>query len=188
MILEFWQGTLEALKGAPMWVYFLGLVLLPLVGMPVSPLWILAGVIHGHTKGMLLGIGALGFNFALGYWMARSLLRAPIERWLVARGRTVPLIPPQDEWLWIVLLRSTPGIPLFVQNYMLGLARVRFGLYLLLSFPIQIVYVTAFVMVGESLVTSSLWRGLLIGGGILAVSVGVSLLRRHLLKRIGQGP
>lgn len=188
MILEFWQATLEALKGAPVWLYFLGLVLLPLVGMPVSPLWILAGVIFGNAKGIALCIGSLGFNFALGYWMARSLMRAPIERWLAARGKSVPAIPPEDEWLWIVLLRSTPGVPLFVQNYMLGLARVRFGLYLLLSFPIQIVYVTAFVMVGESLVTSSLWRGLLIGGGILAVSVGVSLLRRHLLKRIGQGP
>ena len=90
MILEFWQTTLEALRGAPMWLYFLGLVLLPLVGMPVSPLWILAGVIFGNARGIALCIGSLGFNFTLGYWMARSLMREPIERWLAARDVPAP--------------------------------------------------------------------------------------------------
>jgi uncharacterized membrane protein YdjX (TVP38/TMEM64 family) len=43
----------------------------------------------------------------------------------------------------MAILRVTPGVPLCIQNYLLGLAGVKFARYLLLSLPAQAAYALA---------------------------------------------
>jgi uncharacterized membrane protein YdjX (TVP38/TMEM64 family) len=120
---------------------------------------------------------ALGVNVTCGYWIARSLGRGKLGRWLERRGRSLPTPHPGHETRWILLVRVTPGIPLFVQNYALGMAGVNFPRYLLLSFPVQIFYAVLFITLGNSLSGSHLWRAILAGLGLVAAGLLVSLVR-----------
>lgn len=178
------QELISFVERLPLPSLVAALTLLPLIGVPVSPLWIAIGVRAGTVWGAVLAMVALAANQTAGYWLARRWVRRPIEAWLHARGKSVPQIPAGEETLWILLLRVTPGIPLFVQNYLLGLAQVPFGRYLALSLPVQITYALAFVSLGQALRDSDVWRGMLAVSGLAAVAVGVLLLRRHLDRRL----
>ncbi len=178
------QELLAIIDALPLTGLIAAQVLLPLVGVPISPLWIATGVNAGAGWGALLSAGALALNQALGYWLARKWLRRPIESWLRARGKSAPQIPEAEETLWILLLRVTPGVPLFVQNYLLGLAQVRFARYLAISFPVQLAYAVAFVSLGHAFKDSNVWRGMLAVSGLAAVAVAVLLVRRHLDRKL----
>ena len=110
-------------------------------------------------------------------------MRAPLTRWLDSRGHVVPVLAPADEAQFILLFRITPGIPLSVQNYVLGLAGVHFTRYLLISLPVQAVYALTFVWFGNSLADNAAWK-LALGAALLAaVGLAVGLLRRWLTRR-----
>jgi uncharacterized membrane protein YdjX (TVP38/TMEM64 family) len=173
-----WVGTL------PLPALLAAQVLLPLAGFPISPLWIATGVRAGTVLGGSLSLLALALNQTLGYWLARKWLRRPIEAWLQARRRSVPSIPPGEETLWILLIRVTPGVPLFVQNYLLGLARVGFTRYLCISLPAQMAYAVAFVSLGQAFKDSNVWRGMLAVSGVIAVLIVVVLIRKVVSRRI----
>lgn len=178
-----WQLTLGAVGTAHPAVLLLAAAVLPLVGMPASPLWFTAGVRLGTLAGFWLCTGALLINFTAGYWLARWGLRSSLTLWFSRRGWRIPEIPAKDEALTILLLRVTPGVPLCVQNYLLGLAGVKFSRYLLLSIPAQAAYALAFVWLGDSLASNALWRLVLAVAGLTGLVLLVSLLRRWLNRR-----
>jgi len=178
------NDLLSLIESVPLLGLLAAQVVLPLVGVPASPLWVATGVRLGAWWGGLLSAGALALNLTLGYWLARKWLRGPIAAWLHARGRRVPQIPETEETLWILLLRVTPGVPLCAQNYLLGLARVRFSRYLCISFPAQLAYVIAFVSLGDAFKDSNVWRGMLAVSGLVAVAVAVLLVHRYLGRKL----
>lgn len=178
------QDLLSLVEGLPLAGLLTAQVVLPLLGVPISPLWIATGINAGAGWGALLSAGALALNQTLGYWLARKWLRRPIESWLRARSKSAPQIPEAEETLWILLLRVTPGVPLFVQNYLLGLAQVRFDRYLAISFPVQLAYAVAFVSLGHAFKDSNVWRGMLAVSGLAAAAAAVLLVRRHLGRKL----
>jgi uncharacterized membrane protein YdjX (TVP38/TMEM64 family) len=111
------------------------------------------------------------------FWLAARWLRQPIEKLLAARGHRIPTLAGEDETKFIFLCRLTPGVPLTVQNYLLGGARVHFGRYLLFSLPVQWAWGVAFVIFGNSLTRSSVWRVLLAGCLLVALWLLISLDR-----------
>jgi uncharacterized membrane protein YdjX (TVP38/TMEM64 family) len=182
--LSIWlQTILDAVRTAHPVVLFLASAFLPLVGVPASVLWIAAGVRLGTLPAFALCVVALLVNFTAGYWLARGALRLPLSRQLERRGWRIPQLSAGDETLAILILRVTPGVPVCVQNYLLGLARVRFARYLLLSMPAQAVYALAFVWFGDSLASNAVWHLLLAVAALTGVSLLVSLLRRWLNRR-----
>jgi hypothetical protein len=86
---------------------------------------------------------ALLVNFTAGYWLARCGLRLPLTRRFERRGWRIPQLSAGDETMAILILRVTPGVPLCIQNYLLGLTGVKFARYLLLSLPAQAAYALA---------------------------------------------
>ena len=174
------QMILDAIGTAHPVMLFLALALLPLVGVPTSLLWIAAGVRLGTLPALAFCAVALLVNFTAGYWLARCGLRLPLTRLLERRGWRIPQLSAGDETMAILILRVTPGIPLCVQNYLLGLARVQFGRYLLLSMPAQAAYALAFVWFGDSLASNVGWHLLLAVAALAGVSLLISLLRRRL--------
>lgn len=164
-------------------LFVAAMVLLPLGPFPASVLFILAGARFGTGLGFGLAMAALAANMSLGYWLARRVVRAPLERWLAGRGHAIPRFEKGDELRFLLLFRITPGMPLCVQNYVLGLAEVRFGLYLPVSLAAQFPYVLGFVWFGQSLTQSSAWKIALGVAALVAAILAVSLLRRVLQRR-----
>ncbi|HTH48838.1 MAG TPA: VTT domain-containing protein [Candidatus Limnocylindria bacterium] len=180
---HWWHSLIDAVGAAhPAWL-FLAIAFLPLVGMPASPLLVAAGIRLGTVAGFALVLGALVVNLTAGYWLARRWMRAPLTRWLERRGYKIPQLAAEDETQFILLFRVTPGVPLFAQNYLLGLAGVSFRRYLLLSLPVQAAYALAFVWFGQSLNSSATWKVMVGVGALVALVLAVNLLRRWLAHR-----
>jgi len=180
--MESLRQLLEWIAQAPPGVLFAALVLLPLVGIPVSPVWIAVGLRMGTFWGTLIALAALLVNFTLAYGLAIRFIRGRLRTWLESRGKALPAMTPGDETRWIVLVRIAPGFPLFLQNYLLGMAGVGFIRYLILSLPIQGLYAFLFISLGTSLSGSGLWRAVIAVSGLVAAGLLVGLLRRHLVR------
>jgi uncharacterized membrane protein YdjX (TVP38/TMEM64 family) len=168
-------------------VFFGAMALLPAAGMPTSPFALTAGPIFGEQLGLamvtLYGIAALTFNLTVTYWLARRWLRPLLTRWLERAGYEVPKVEGSDMTDLIVLFRVTPGIPFFAQNYLLGLANVPFGRYMIISCAAQWSLNVAFILFGSAL---SQGKGQLALSAVMlfaALSVATHFVRKHYGKK-----
>lgn len=164
-------------------VFFLGLAVLPAFGVPALAFTLTASAAFAPTLGMpavmILAFAAMGINMALAYWLARFALRPRLARLVERLGHRLPEVPPGDTTALIVLLRVTPGVPFFVQNYLLGLADVPFGKYLLVSCVTAWPHAAAWIYFGAALKQG---RGKFILLAVLllvALAAGAWLVRRH---------
>ncbi|MBK1619504.1 hypothetical protein CKO42_13870 [Lamprobacter modestohalophilus] len=79
-----------------------------------------------------------------------------------------------------MLLRITPGVPLFIKNYLLGFSGIPLKLHFWVSMLLTGAYGAGFVLLGESMLEHNLVEaiiGLLI---LVVISLAVLLLRRLL--------
>src|SRR5688500_14468170 len=107
---QLWLAVQNFIGGAhPAWL-FAALAFLPLVGVPISPLWIAVGMRFDTPTGFSLALAALVVNYTAGYWLARRWLRGPLARLVERRGWKLPQFSTLDETLVILLLRLTPGV------------------------------------------------------------------------------
>lgn len=135
--------------------FFVALAVLPAVGAPASPFTLTAGSAFGQQLGIgwvvVLTVAAITFNMALTYALARWVLRKWLERWLQRFGYKLPKLETGDLTDLTILLRVTPGTPFPVQNYLLGVAGVPFGRYILVSTVVMGIYTAALVLFGDAL-------------------------------------
>jgi uncharacterized membrane protein YdjX (TVP38/TMEM64 family) len=79
-----------------------------------------------------------------------------------------------------LLLRVVPGVPFCLQSYLLGLARVRFAVYLPISVLVPTVHLAVAVLAGDALVQGNHARLLVAVGLFAAAGCGLHLLRKRL--------
>ncbi|MCC5831121.1 MAG: TVP38/TMEM64 family protein [Phycisphaeraceae bacterium] len=160
--------------------FFGAMAILPAIGFPVTPFFVIAGATFGAKVGMIGSMAALLINFTLCYWITQGGLRRKISA-LPSRYRLgLPNFEKRrDRALrFVLLVKFAPGVPAFVKNYILSLAGVPFGLYLVCSMLISGVYAFSFVVMGESVLEGD-WRGMAIAAGILlAMGAAVWRLKR----------
>jgi uncharacterized membrane protein YdjX (TVP38/TMEM64 family) len=180
------QG-LEIIRGAGPVAFFLAMAVLPAVGAPLSAFSLTAGPVFGPTLGLplviTLALAAITFNMAVSYWLARRAFRPLMEKLFRRLGYALPRAAPGDEVDLIVLFRVTPGIPFPAQNYLLGLAEVPFGKYLLVSCAVQWPVNAAFIAFGEALLHGRGKVALIVLSVILALMAATQLVRKHYGKK-----
>lgn len=163
----------------PLFLYPLIIFILPLFPIPISFMYFLAG---GREESRLIVISAcaLGLiaNVIVAYFVAGKFSNI-IRPWLEKRGKKIPTIPKGDEFDLIFLVRVIPGSPLTVQNYLLGLAKVDFKKYLLVSLPIQLVQLVAYICFGDGIINGSAGK-FFMGLSLLCV---VAIIARLVQKR-----
>ena len=166
--------------------FFTAMTLLPAVGFPLSAFTLVAGPVFGPTMGVgfvvLCGVLAIAMNVALSYWLAARALR-PVAEWVVRKlGYRLPEIQPHAAWLAIIVLRTVPVTPFCVQSIILGLARVPFGPYMLVSVVVPSIYATAMILLGDALMRGDRWA--IAGAAAVFVVVGVVL---HIMRKRYRG-
>lgn len=181
---DVWRAT-EAYLKQNSWALFLALVILPGLPVPTSVLMLTAGVVWREQPLMacLLCLLALALNLSWTYWLAAGPARRLVEKLLVASSMRIPELPRGDHLKLILVLRLTPGIPLFFQNYLLGFLRAPFWLYLPVSLLCTGIISTGVVLSGAGLADGQIkWA---ITGVSLIVLGGVftHLVRGWLAKR-----
>lgn len=179
--------TLELLRSAGPVAFFGAMAVLPAFGMPASVFVISAvgifGPQYGTTTAVLLSLGALTANFCLAYALARRGLR-PVLTALVTRfGYRLPEVESGDATDLMILLRVTPGVPFFVQNYLAGLAEIPFARYFIVSSLIVWPLNTAFLLFGDALLHGKGKIALLSLCAVIALMTLLHLVRRHYERR-----
>lgn len=183
-VLKGWWGTVETyLKANPAWL-FLAIVVLPGFPVPASALMILAGTVWRDRPVMacLICLAGMALNMSWTYWLAAKPARGLVERYLAHSTIRLPELPKGDHMQVILLMRLTPGIPLFFQNYLLGFLRVPFLPYLAVS-----LCCTGMIAIGVVLSSAGVADGNLkpVISGAALIALGVVLVRmlRGRLKR-----
>ena len=113
-------------------IFFLLYATLTAVGFPALPFTVAGGAIFGHVRGTLLSWAAAIVGTMLGYLLARGVGRETARRW-IAKRKVGAALTESTSFLTLVRLRLVPVIPLSVVNFASGLARTRFGVYVLAS-------------------------------------------------------
>lgn len=149
--------------------FFIAMALLPAVGFPITVFSLTAGALFVPQIGLgwtLVGaLLALGSNMALTYWMARYALRPLLGGIVRKLGYGLPEVLSENHLGMTLLFRIMPGPPFFAQNYILGLAEIRFWTYLWVSWLIQGVFAVAMVVFTDRLMQGS--------GKVIFLSVSV---------------
>ena len=180
---EQWERLMLAVRSAGPLAYFSAMAIFPGLGAPMLAFSLPVGTIFGPTLGMPLvvfwSLVATLVNMTLTYALARRGLRPILDAMVKRLGYKLPAVESGDLTDLIVILRLTPGIPFLVQNYLLGLADVPVGRYLVVSSLFVLPQAVAFVLFGNALMTGQGKLILAAVGLLVAIAAGTHLLRRH---------
>jgi len=181
------QQALATVQQAGPLVFFGAMALLPAIGAPLSPFSLTAGSIFGAQLGMPLviacALAAITINIVLTYYLARYAFRPLLEKIVTRLGYKLPEVEAGDAADLVVILRVTPGVPFPAQNYLLGLARVPFVKYALISCAIQWSFNAAFILFGEALLHGKGKLAIIGFSALLALTAGTHLVRKHYERR-----
>jgi uncharacterized membrane protein YdjX (TVP38/TMEM64 family) len=142
-----WKNSAGALR------FFGVMAVLPALGVPVSPFFVVAGATFGTRTGLIGALLAIGMNLVICHWIAASGLRPWIAKLLHRFGQQLPDFAEEGRGAlrFALLVKMTPGVPAAAKNYLLGMAGVPFPLYFAVSFLITGSFGVALVLLGESL-------------------------------------
>jgi uncharacterized membrane protein YdjX (TVP38/TMEM64 family) len=167
--------------------FFSAMAILPAAGFPLSAFVVAAGPLFGPALGawhvVAYAMLAVAFNVTLSYWIAARALRPFAARLADRAGYRIPEIQAERAWKITLLIRIIPGLPFFLQSFLLGVARVSFGSYLAISLLVQFVYLVSSVLFGTALLIGD--RKAMAGAGALFILICVVL---HTLRKSQSSP
>lgn len=133
--------------------FFIALTVLPAIGFPATPFFVLAGALYGIWVGLLGTAAAVGANLLLCYWLANGKMRPWLERILSRSKYRLPNFAASrsNALRFTVLMRIAPGLPTFAKNYAVGMTGVPFRIYFGVSFVLTMLYAASFIVLGESI-------------------------------------
>jgi uncharacterized membrane protein YdjX (TVP38/TMEM64 family) len=184
------EQALTLIRTAGPGIFFLAMILLPAIGVPMLTFLLPAVPLFAGQLGLpavlVISLACLTVNMVLTYALARRGLRPLLARLVARLGYRLPEVKAGDVTDLIVILRVTPGIPFSVQNYLAGLAEAPFGKYLLVSCIVAWPLAIAFMLFGDSLLQGKGKVALMMLGLLAALAVARILIRRHYAARTQQ--
>ncbi len=164
-------------------IFFTALALLPMIGTPVSIFYLVAGASFGLSLSLVGTALALAVNISLSYWLARSLLRKALEMLLSRTHYRIPQVKGNDHVMLTLFVRIMPGVPFFLQSYLLGIAQVPFRIYFLISWIVAFVMSAGMIVLGNSFQSSSIGQIVFAVMLVAALFIMVRLVRRRLKEK-----
>ena len=126
---------------------------------------------------------AVAIQLSLYYWIARSVFRPGLHRWLTRRGHVVPTIPARDALAAVLLVRLIPGPPMSIGSCLLGVAEAPFRVYLLASWLVAVPWVIGGIVLGRGLLGGNLTFAASGIGVLVAATLALQIARRRLVRR-----
>ncbi len=170
------EAGILRLRAAGPWYFFAGMALLPAVGFPLMPFTFAAGPVFGATMGVgsviACALLAVMLNVTLSYWLATRALRPLVARLASWLGYRLPETGAQSAWQLTTIVRLAPGLPFFMQSYLLGLVRTPFVIYMTVSTLVPAGYLVAVILFGDAL-WSGKGRNALLAASLLGIVAGV---------------
>lgn len=164
------------------WALIAALATLPGIGFPISPIFVLFGVVLAPRYGMpmtvAIAIAAQTVCTTWTYALAAGPLREILKRY-ISQHREIPTMSDRNTLRLGLILRLTPGIPYAIQNVVLGIMGMRLRPYLLVSIPTTGMWTIGFVVTGGAIFEGQ--AGLAIMG--IALLIVLILVTRMFAKK-----
>ena len=166
-------------------------VLMTLLFFPASPLAIAAGFLYGPLTGTLATSFAGLISAVLAFLISRYLARNHIQIWLARfpRAAAIDTAVSSDGFRVVFLLRLASILPFIPVSYLMGVARIRVGTYVLATWSGLLTGTFLYVFVG-SLVSEisqlseggkilSPFTGMLTVAGGIVVAITLAIITRR---------
>ncbi len=122
---------------------------LPIAGFSVAIVYLVAGAKFGPVVGGVVVAGVTAVHLLASYWISRSVLRGPIERFLKKRKHELPHVPEGENASVAAMAVLVPGIPYFARNYLLALTDVPFRVYFWVCLPLYVARSYVTILLGD---------------------------------------
>lgn len=139
-----WAAVSSAIAGFNPVLAIAIMAILPLGGFSISIVYLAVGARFGPVAGLPVVAGVTAFHLLATYWITRSFLRGPLDRFVKKRGYKLPHVRPNEHASVCLLAVLVPGLPYFVRNYLLVLTEVPLRVYFWVCLPAYVArsYVT----------------------------------------------
>ncbi|MBS0630304.1 MAG: hypothetical protein JSS11_00180 [Verrucomicrobia bacterium] len=159
------------------------MALLPLMGFPISVVYLAIGARFGPVAGFPIVAGITAFHLGATYWITRSFLRKPLDRFIARRGYHLPEVQPGEEAAVGLLAALVPGLPYFVRNYLLALTDIRLRVIFGVCLPVYVARSYVTIMIGD-LANDPRSGQFFLLAGVYVIKLGICAwivwrLRRH---------
>ncbi|MFP4473940.1 MAG: TVP38/TMEM64 family protein [Desulfatibacillaceae bacterium] len=169
----------EAVRSRTGWPLVAAVVVLPLLGVPLSVFLLLLGARYGFMWGIAAAIAVLPVHMSLFHVAGRWLFRDPVRRFLRKRGRTPPKIPENNVRFATFVIMAIPIAPYPVKNMGMVVAGVPARLYYGIGWPVQTLIAVPMVGIGASVLEARPGTLTL----FILLLLGLTMLTRWLMLR-----
>ena len=167
-------------------LYVVGFAIVAALGIPLTPLVLLAGALFGFFEGVVVAWVGLILGTSGAYWIARLIGGASVTRLLTGHEDIVAKLHGRRGFLTLLRLRAIPLIPSLLLDYSAGTAHMDYVAYvgatMLGSFTSTVIFVFLASHVATGLTTGAAHEALLwsLGAGVVlvAMSFAPALVRR----------
>ena len=125
------------------------MALLPIAGFPIAVVYLFAGARFGPVWGGVVVAVVTAIHLLGTHLIARSFLRAPLQRWIERKQKHLPQIPEDEQAAVCVIAALVPGLPYFVRNYLLALGGVRLKYFFMVVLPIYVARSYVTILLGD---------------------------------------
>ena len=183
------RRLMERLHRVP-WIgplYVIGFAVVAALGIPLTPLVLLAGALFGFIEGVVVAWVGLILGTSGAYWIARLIGGASVTRLLAGHEDITAKLHGRSGFLTLLRLRAIPLIPSLLLDYSAGTARMDYlayvGATMLGSLTSTVIFVFLASHVASGLTTGAAHEALLwsLGAGVVlvAMSFAPALVRRR---------
>jgi len=167
-------------------LYVVGFAIVAALGIPLTPLVLLAGALFGLFEGVVVAWVGLILGTSGAYWIARLIGGGAVMRLLAGHEDLIARLHGRRGFLTLLRLRAIPLIPSLLLDYAAGTARMDYAAYtgatMLGSFTSTVIFVFLASHVATGLTTGTAHEALLwsVGAGVVLVvmSFAPALVRR----------
>jgi uncharacterized membrane protein YdjX (TVP38/TMEM64 family) len=162
------------------------MAVLPIVGFPISAVYLAAGALFGPWIGVLVVTGATAIHLLATHGLARKLLRRRIERLQEKWRHRLPRLSGANEYATLIaMVVIVPGPPYFVRNGVLALSGAPLRYLLGVGVPLYVARSCVTIFLGD-LGSDPSPRALAILGIVFVTKLAISGLLFQRLRHRGQ--
>jgi uncharacterized membrane protein YdjX (TVP38/TMEM64 family) len=155
------------------WMFVLAMSVLPVMGFPIAAFYLFAGATFGFMEAWLYCLVSLAINMTLSFLVAKYCLHELLTKLLEKGGYALPSLSEINEFRFTFILRTVPGAPFPVQNYLLSLVGIRFPVYISISLLAQGVIAAGMIACGGVLPDTITIGHVMVGLALLSLLVAM---------------
>jgi len=164
-------------ENTPVPLFIALMIILPIIGVPITPFLLVLGIKFGLARGILLMVLIMPVHMIISFALTR--IAGDLVLGLLSRGSyTIPRVPADKQLRFSFVVAAVPLLPYAVKNFLMPLAGIPFRLYLTMNWSCQTVLALPAVVLGSSVANLNPWMFILALVGMAILYLVISWIER----------